>query len=60
MNELEIKDLTIHYITRSGTVRAVNNLSALALVCQKVSLHSLRSDGAVPYCGERRFTFFPD
>ena len=27
MNELEIKDLTIHYITRSGTVRAVNNVS---------------------------------
>ena len=27
MNELEIKDLTIHYITRSGTVRAVNDVS---------------------------------
>ncbi len=27
MNELEIKDLTIHFITRSGTVRAVNNVS---------------------------------
>ncbi len=27
MNELEIKDLTIHFVTRSGTVRAVNNVS---------------------------------
>ncbi len=27
MKELEIKDLTIHYVTRSGTVRAVNNVS---------------------------------
>ena len=27
MNELEIKDLTIHYITRSGTVQAVNGVS---------------------------------
>ena len=27
MNELEIKDLTIHYITRSDTVRAVNDVS---------------------------------
>ena len=27
MKELEIKDLTIHYITHSGTVRAVNDIS---------------------------------
>ena len=27
MNELEIKDLTIRFVTRSGTVRAVNNVS---------------------------------
>ena len=26
MNQLEIRDLTIHYITRDGAVRAVNGI----------------------------------